>query len=97
MSLDLAPATDLVTVPWRRHRRRAVLLLALGLFQLWLWGTRIVNLLGDAESFSTAFVAVHLGLYVAAIGAGLLLGGLGLRLWQEARAARGTPTRVGQS
>jgi hypothetical protein len=37
-------------------------------------------------SFSAAFVAVHLVLYLAAIGAGVLLAVLGTRMWREARA-----------
>jgi hypothetical protein len=53
-------------------------------FQFWLWGTRIWNLVRDAEDFSTAFVAVHAVLYVAAIGAGVLLAVLGIRMWREA-------------
>lgn len=57
------------------------------MFQLWLWGTRIVNLLGEMGSFPAAFVAVHLVLYVAAIGAGVLLLALGWRLLRE--VARG--------
>ena len=64
-----------------------MLLLALGVFQLWLWGTRIVNLLGETDSFSAAFIAVHLVLYVAAIGAGLLLLWLGVRNLAEVRSA----------
>jgi hypothetical protein len=81
--------SDTVVVPVRTHRRRAVLLLGLALFQFWLWGTRIVNLLEDAGSFGAAFVAVHLVLYLAAIGAGVLLAVLGTRMWREAR--EGTP------
>jgi hypothetical protein len=77
-----------VAIPARRHRRRAVLLLALAVFQFWLWGTRIVNLLRDAGDFSTAFVTVHLGLYIAAIGAGAILAVLGARMWTEARRQR---------
>ncbi len=75
---------DDVLVPPRVHRRRGWLLLAVATFQLWLWGTRIVNLVGDAGSFSAAFVAVHTVLYVAAIGAAVLVGGLGLRFLREA-------------
>ena len=77
------PASRRVSLPARTHRRRGLLLVALGLFQLWLWGTRIVNLLGEVGSFSAAFVAVHLVLYVAAIGAGVLLLGLGVRQLRE--------------
>ncbi len=83
--LDLRPGHDHVRVPRRRHRRRAVLLLALAVFQFWLWGTRIVNLLQDVGDFSTAFVTVHLGLYAAAIGAGVILAVVGTRLWFESR------------
>lgn len=71
----------------RVHHRRGLLLLGLGGFQLWLWGTRVVNLLGEADSFSTAFVAVHLVLYIAAIGAGVLLVVLGWRLLRESAQA----------
>jgi hypothetical protein len=82
-----------VTTPVRVHRRRGLVLLGLALFQFWLWGTRIWNLIGDAQDFSTAFVAVHAVLYVAAIGAGVVLAALGARMWREARAAgRGGPT-----
>ncbi|MFP4149780.1 MAG: hypothetical protein ACLFV0_09860 [Nitriliruptoraceae bacterium] len=78
-----------VTLPARTHHRRALVLLVLGVFQLWLWGTRIVNLLAEVGSFSAAFVAVHLVLYVAAIGAGVLLLGLGaVQLREAARSVR---------
>ena len=86
MSTDLrARDLALVRVPVTRHRRRAVLLVALALFQFWLWGTRIWNLLQDADDFSAAFVGVHLVLYAAAIAAGALLAALGLRMWRETR------------
>jgi hypothetical protein len=61
----------------------------LALFQFWLWGTRINNLVRDAGNFSAAFVAVHAVLYVAAIGAGVVLAVLSVRMWREARAAGG--------
>jgi len=77
-----------VTLPARTHHRRALVLLALGAFQLWLWGTRIVNLLQEVGSFSAAFVAVHLVLYVSAIGAGLVLLALGRAQLREASARR---------
>ena len=84
MTLDVTPRDDRVLVPARVHRRRAVVLLGLAVFQFWLWGTRTVNLLQDAGSFSTAFVGVHLGLYAVAIGAGVVLAVLGGRMWREA-------------
>jgi hypothetical protein len=57
------------------------------LFQFWLWGTRIVNLLQETGGFSTAFVAVHLALFTTAVGAGVVLAVLGSRMWVEARRA----------
>ena len=83
----VAPAPhrpDTVAVPVSVHRRRALILGALALFQFWLWGTRLVNLARDASSFSAAFVGVHVALYLAAIGAGVVLAVLGWRLWREA-------------
>lgn len=68
----------------RTHARRGLLLGALAVFQFWLWGTRIANLLGETASFSAAFVAVHLVLYVAAIGAGVVLAWLAWRMLREA-------------
>jgi hypothetical protein len=73
-----------VTVPASVHRRRGLVLGGLAVFQFWLWGTRIWNLVRDAGDFSTAFVAVHAVLYVAAIGAGAVLAVLGVRMWREA-------------
>ncbi len=83
MAVDVTDHSRSVAIPARVHRRRGLLLLALGAFQLWLWGTRIVNLLGDADQFSTAFVGIHLALYTAAIGAGVVLGVLGWKQWRE--------------
>jgi len=80
-----------VRTPAGVHRRRAGVLLALAVFQFWLWGTRINNLVRDAGDVTAAFVAVHAVLYVTAIGAGVVLLVLGLRMWREARAARGRP------
>ena len=88
LNVDTAQPTVAISV--RAHRRRAVVLLALGAFQLWLWGTRIVNLLQEVGSFSAAFVAVHLVLYVAAVGAGVALIALGARMWRETRAGATT-------
>jgi len=90
VATDLTPKTDPadVRVSARRHRRRALILLALAAFQFWMWGTRIANLVGTTGDFSTAFVAVHLGLFGAGIGAGVLLAVLGVRMWREARQAR---------
>ncbi|GGI07666.1 hypothetical protein [Egicoccus halophilus] len=86
-----AGADTVVATPVAVHRRRAVILLVLALFQFWLWGTRINNLVRDAGDFSAAFVAVHAVLYAAAIGAGVVLAVLGVRMWREARAPGGRP------
>jgi hypothetical protein len=85
-----------VTSDVRVHRRRGIVLVGLAVFQFWLWGTRIWNLVRDADDFSAAFVAVHAILYAAAIAAGVLLAVLGGRMWREARRARaGTPPGAG--
>jgi hypothetical protein len=90
------PDAVVVTSDVRVHRRRGIVLLGLAVFQFWLWGTRIWNLVRDADDFSAAFVAVHAILYTAAIGAGVLLAVLGFRMWREAgRARAGVPTGAG--
>lgn len=91
MATDVTERANVIVVPRPRHRRRAAVLLVLGAFQLWLWGTRIVNLLESAGSFSTAFVTVHLVLYVAAIAAGVVLAGLGASMWRETRRGSTRP------
>jgi hypothetical protein len=92
LSTDASEHRDVVSSPAGVHRRRGVLLAGLAVFQFWLWGTRIWNLVRDADGFSTAFVAVHAVLYVAAIGAGIVLAVLGVRMWREARSAAGDGT-----
>lgn len=91
MATDVASAASrtppsTLSVPTAVHRRRGWLLLGVMVFQLWLWGTRINNLVQGADGFSAAFVAVHAVLYVAAIGVGLLVGAIGWRMVREARA-----------
>lgn len=73
-----------VAVDRRTHGRRAWLLVALGAFQLWLWTTRLVNLVNDPQPRTAAFVAVHAVLYVAAFGTAFVLLGLGWRMRREA-------------
>lgn len=92
MTTDVASAAphtpaSTLSVPTAVHRRRGVFLLAVMVFQLWLWGTRIWNLLQDTQSVTAAFIAVHAVLYVTAIGVGVALGALGWRMVREARAA----------
>lgn len=76
---------DMVLVPRRTHQRRAWLLLAVALFQVWLWTTRLLNLVNDPEPRTVGFVVVHAVLYMAAFGAAGVLLTLGLRLRGEAR------------
>ncbi|MTV24878.1 hypothetical protein FTX61_05525 [Nitriliruptoraceae bacterium ZYF776] len=90
MATDVASPTDTVPVRRAAHRRRAVLLLAAAAFNLWVWATRIRNQLASAEDFSTAFVAVHLVLYTAAIGVALVVGVIGWRQWRESRRPAGS-------
>lgn len=86
MTTDLRSATDHddVVVDRATHRRRGLLLLAVGLFQVWLWTTRLVNLVNDPEPRTTGFVVVHAVLYVAAFAAAGLLLVLGWRQRREA-------------
>lgn len=87
MATDLTPRSDAddVVVARAVHRRRGLLLLLAAVFNLWVWGTRMRNLLADADGFSTAFVGVHVALYLAATAVALVVGGIGLRQWREGR------------
>lgn len=92
MATDVAAAADrsgqlTVTVPRAAHRRRGWLLVAAMVFNLWLWGTRIANLIGDADGFTPAFIAVHAVLYVSAIGVAVVVGAIGGRMVAQARRA----------
>lgn len=82
---DAADATDGVTTSRGVHRRRGLLLVAAALFNVWVWGTRMRNLLADTGDFSAAFIGVHAVLYTAATVVALVVGGIGLRMWREAR------------
>jgi hypothetical protein len=83
---DLLDAPTTPVVDRATHGRRALVLLAVGLFQVWLWTTRLVNLLGDPEPRTTGFIVVHALLYTAAFGAAGVLLTLGWRMRREARA-----------
>jgi hypothetical protein len=87
VAADVTDRHDTVVVPVRRHRRRALLLAALGAFQLWMWGTRLWNMLQEAGDFSAAFVGVHVALFTTGVGAGIVLGVLAWRFWREATDA----------
>lgn len=68
------------------HRRRGWALLLIGVFQVWLWTTRLINLVNDPEPRTTGFVAVHAVLYTAAFGAAFVLLAIGWRMRREARS-----------
>ncbi|MFP5310424.1 MAG: SCO4848 family membrane protein [Actinomycetes bacterium] len=81
-------AAGVVAVPARAHRRRGLLLVAIGLWNVWLWVTRAWNLAQDPTPRTDAFIAVHAVLYVVSFGFALVLLTLGARALREARAAR---------
>lgn len=83
--VDSPRETPTLTVPRAAHRRRGLVLLAAAAFNLWLWLTRIRNLVVDAGGFDTAFIAVHGVLYTAAIAVALVVGAIGWRQWREGR------------
>lgn len=70
------------------HRRRGGFLIAVAVWNLWLWITRIVNLVQDPTPRTTGFIAVHAVLYGTSILIALAVGALGWRMWREARTDR---------
>jgi hypothetical protein len=62
-------------------RRASVVLLAAAAWTLFVWFTRIGNILDDDRS--TAFKVVHLGLAVVSVGFGVAVGMIGLRGWRN--------------
>jgi hypothetical protein len=81
-----AAHADTVPTPRAVHRRRAWLLLASAAFNLWLWATRIRNLVGDADENTAAFLAVHGVLYASAIAVAVVVGAIGWRQLRESRS-----------
>lgn len=84
MSTTLDESRTTLSTP-AAHRRRGLVLLAIGLFQVWLWTTRVINLLGDPEPRTTGFIVVHAVLYLAAFGCAGVLLAIGWRMRREAR------------
>ena len=70
----------------RRTRTRSALLLAAAAWTIWVWTTRIWNILYD-PAHDAAFKAVHSLLALVSIGFGIALGVVGLRMRREARAS----------
>jgi hypothetical protein len=95
MSTDVrqAASVDRTSVPSRTHRRRAWFLLAFAAWNVWVWATRLVNLLGDGQDHSAAFIAVHIVLYAGGFGGAAVLTVMGVRMLREARAG-GSPGEV---
>lgn len=85
MSTTLDPHRDEAVTTPATHRRRGLVLVAVGVFQVWLWVTRVINLVQDPQPRTTGFVVVHALLYAAAFGAAFVLLGIGWRMWREAR------------
>ena len=70
-----------------RTLRRSTLLLAAAAWTIWVWTTRIWNIVND-PAHDGAFKAVHSLLALVSIAFGIALGVVGLRMRREARAAQ---------
>jgi small neutral amino acid transporter SnatA (MarC family) len=68
----------------RTTRARSTLLLAAAAWTIWVWATRIWNIVGD-PAHDAAFKAVHSLLALVSIAFGVAIGVLGLRMRREAR------------
>ena len=68
----------------RRLRTRSTLLLAAAAWTIWVWATRIWNILNDPTR-DAAFKAVHSLLALVSIAFAVALGVVGLRMRREAR------------
>ena len=68
----------------RSLRARSTLLLAAAAWTIWVWVTRIWNILGD-PAHGAAFKAVHSLLALVSIAFAVALGVVGLRMRREAR------------
>ncbi len=62
-------------------RRARVVLLAAAGWTLFVWITRIGNVLGDDRS--TSFKVVHVGLAAVSVGFAVAVGMIGLRGWRR--------------
>lgn len=71
----------------RTTRARSTLLLAAAAWTIWVWTTRIWNILND-PAHDAAFKAVHSLLALVSVAFGIAIGVIGLRMRREARAAR---------
>jgi hypothetical protein len=71
----------------RTLRARSTLLLAAAAWTIWVWVTRIWNILGD-PAHDAAFKLVHSLLALVSVAFGIALGVVGLRMRREERARR---------
>ena len=71
----------------RSLRARSTLLLAAAAWTVWVWVTRIWNIVGD-PAHDAAFKLVHSLLALVSVAFGIAIGVIGLRMRREARAAR---------
>ena len=69
----------------RSLRTRSTLLLAAAAWTIWVWVTRIWNILGD-PAHDAAFKLVHSLLALVSVAFGIALGVAGLRMRREERA-----------
>ena len=69
----------------RTLRTRSTLLLAAAAWTIWVWATRIWNIVNE-PAHDAAFKAVHSLLALVSIAFGVALGVVGLRMRREARA-----------
>jgi small neutral amino acid transporter SnatA (MarC family) len=74
----------------RTLRARSTLLLAAGVWTIYIWVTRIWNIVGD-PAHDTAFKAVHSLLALVSVAFGVALAVLGLRMRREERLRPGRP------
>ena len=68
----------------RTLRARSTLLLAAAAWTIWIWATRIWNIVGD-PAHDAAFKTVHSLLALVSIAFGVALGVVGLRMRREGR------------
>jgi hypothetical protein len=74
----------------RSLRARSTLLLAAAAWTIWIWVTRIWNIVGD-PAHDAAFKAVHSLLALVSVAFGVALAVLGLRMRRDERLRSGRP------
>ena len=72
-------------LPARSSRRRGWIVLAIGVWNVWVWATRLVNAVRDGGASAAADV-VHGVLFSVSLLLGVVLVVIGWRMVREARA-----------